>query len=77
MGTPRGTDHRKEFPPETEVKVAVLAIEEGGKRIRLSRTKAHAHDERAETQAYLASTQKQQGFGLSLGELLQQSKKKK
>ncbi len=77
MGTPRGTDHRKEFPPETEVKVAVLAIEEGGKRIRLSRTKAHAHEERAETQAYLASTQKQQGFGLNLGELLQQSKKKK
>jgi len=77
MGTPRGMDHRKEFPPETEVKVAVLTIEEGGKRIRLSRTKAHAHEEQAETQAYLASTQKQQGFGLSLGELLQQSKKKK
>ena len=77
MGTPRGTDHRKEFPPETKVKVAVLTIEEGGKRIRLSRTKAHAHEERVETQAYLASTQKQQGFGLSLGELLQQSKKKK
>ena len=77
MGTPRGTDHRKEFPPETEVKVVVLAIEEGGKRIRLSRTKARAHEERAEAQAYLASTQKQQGFGLNLGELLQQSKKKK
>ena len=77
MGTPRGTDHRKEFPPGADVKVAVLAIEEGGKRIRLSRTKARAHEEQAETQAYLASSQKEQGFGLSLGDLLQQSKKKK
>ena len=77
LGTPRGTDHRKEFPPGTEVKVAVLAVEEAGKRIRLSRTKARAHEEHAETQAYLASTQQQQGFGLSLGDLLQQSKKKK
>ena len=76
MGTPRGTDHRKEFLPGTEVKVAVLAIEEDGKRIRLSRTKASAHEEQAEAQAYMASTQ-QQGFGLSLGDLLQQSKKKK
>ena len=77
MGTPRGTDHRKEFPPGTEVKVAVLAVEEGGRRIRLSRTKVSAHEEQAETQAYLASGQQGQGFGLSLGELLQRSKRKK
>src|SRR3989442_8637347 len=32
MGTPRNADHRKTFPPGTEVKVAVLSIEEGGKR---------------------------------------------
>ncbi len=77
MGTPRGADHRKEFPPGTEVKVAVLAVEEGGRRIRLSRTKARTHEEQAETQAYLASTQQQSGFGLSLGDLLQQGKKRK
>ena len=77
MGTPRGTDHRREFPPGTEVKVAILAVEEGGKRIRLSRTKVSAHEEQAETQAYLASSQQGQGFGLSLGDLLQQSKRKK
>ena len=61
----------------TEVKVAVLAVEEGGRRIRLSRTKVRAHEEQAETQAYLASSQQRQGFGLSLGDLLQQSKRKK
>ena len=77
MGTPRGTDHRKEFPPGTAVKVAVLAVEEAGKRIRLSRAKVSAHEEQAETQAYLASSQQGQGFGLSLGDLLQQSKRKK
>ena len=77
MGTPRGADHRKEFPPGTAVKVAVLAVEEAGKRIRLSRAKVSAHEEQAETQAYLASSQQGQGFGLSLGDLLQQSKRKK
>jgi small subunit ribosomal protein S1 len=76
MGTPRGTDHRKEFPPGAEVKVVVTAIEDGGKRIRLSRTKAREHEERADTQAYLqGSTQKSRGFGVTLGDLLRQSRK--
>lgn len=76
MGTPRGTDHRKEFGPGTEIKVAVLAIEDGGKRIRLSRAKALDHEERTETQAYLrGSTQKGSGFATTLGDLLKKSKK--
>ncbi len=77
MGTPRGTDHRKAFPPGTEVQVAVLAVEAGGTRIRLSRTKVREHEERAATQAYLDSGQQRSGFGLSLGDLLQHSKRKK
>lgn len=76
MGTQRGTDHRKEFGPGTEVKVVVLAIEEGGKRLRLSRAKALAHEEQAETQAYLHGAQKGSGFGVTLGDLLKQGKKK-
>jgi small subunit ribosomal protein S1 len=75
MGTQRGTDHRKDFAPGTEVKVLVVAIEEGGKRIRLSRSKALAHEEQAETQAYLGGAQKS-GFGVTLGDLLKQGKKK-
>jgi len=76
MGTPRGTDHRKEFPPGTEVRVVVLAIEDGGKRIRLSRSKAREHEERVDTQAYLhGTTQKGKGFGVTLGDLLRQSRK--
>lgn len=75
MGTPRGTDHRRDFPPGTEVKVVVVGIEEGGKRIRLSRAKAQAQEEQAETQSYLRGSAKG-GFGLTLGDLIKQGKKK-
>lgn len=54
----------------------VLAIEEGGRRIRLSREKAFAHEEQAETEAYLRDfTKKGDGFGLTLGERLKQARK--
>lgn len=70
MGTQRGTDHRKDFAPGTEVKVVVVGIEEGGKRIRLSRSKVLVQEEQAETQAYIKGSQKGGGFGLTLGDLL-------
>jgi small subunit ribosomal protein S1 len=76
MGTNPGTDHRRSFPVGSEVKVLVLDIAEGGRRIRLSRAKALAQEERAETQAYLQDpTKKGQGFGLTLGERLKQARK--
>jgi hypothetical protein len=59
------------------VKVVVLGIEDNGKRIRLSRSKALAQEEQAETQAYLkGATPKGRGFGVTLGDLLRQSRKK-
>jgi len=77
MGTDRGTDHRKSFPPGTAVTVVVLGIEEGGRRIRLSRAKALLHDEQAETQAYLREASSQGGgFGLKLGDVLKQGKQR-
>ncbi len=76
MGTTPGADHRRLFPVGTEVKVLVLDIVEGGRRIRLSRAKALVQEERAETQAYLQETSKKgQGFGLTLGERLKQARK--
>src|SRR5213594_2981151 len=70
LGTARGTDLRKAFPVGTEIRVLVLAIEEGGRRIRLSHAQALGREERAETQAYLRETAKQGGFGMTLGDFL-------
>ena len=70
LGTTRGADHRKMFPAGSEMKVLVLALEEGGRRIRLSREKALAHEEQAETQAYLKDAARKGGFGMTLGDFL-------
>ena len=74
MGTPRNTDHRKDFPPGTEIKVAVLAIEDGGKRIRLSRAQAFRLEEDAETKSYLQDSGRKGGFGMTLGEALRRGR---
>lgn len=76
LGIPRGADPRKSFPAGAEVKVLVLAVEEGGRRIRLSHAKALAQEEQAEAQAYLReSTKKGGGFGMTLGEALKQARR--
>jgi small subunit ribosomal protein S1 len=72
----RGADPRKAFPAGSEIKVLVLAIEEGGRRIRLSHAQALAREEQAETQAYMQQSPKRgDGFGLTLGERIKQSSK--
>jgi small subunit ribosomal protein S1 len=76
LGTQRGTDHRKMFPAGSEMKVLVLAIEDGGRRIRLSHARALVHEEKTETQAYLRdTTTKGGGFGLTLGDLFRQARR--
>src|SRR5438128_7170594 len=76
LGMARGKDLRKAVPVGTEIKVLVLAIEEGGRRIRLSHAQALAREERAESQAYLRETTKQgDGFRLTLGERMKQNPK--
>jgi small subunit ribosomal protein S1 len=76
MGTPQNTDHRKGFPPGTEIKVAVLSIEDGGKRIRLSRAQAQRMEEDAETKGYIRdAARKDGGFGMTLGEALRRSRR--
>ena len=76
LGTQRGADHRKAFPLGSALKVLVLSIEEGGRRIRLSHAQALAHDEHAEAEAYRRETEtKSGGFGLTLGELFRQARK--
>ena len=70
LGAARDADPRKVFPAGSEMKVLVLAIEEGGRRIRLSREKALAHEEQAETQAYMTHASKKGGFGMTLGDFM-------
>jgi small subunit ribosomal protein S1 len=77
IGLPRGADLRKTFPIGTEIKVLVLTIEEGGRRIRLSHAQALAREERAETQAYLRDTKPGDGFRLTLGERVKQGPRKR
>jgi small subunit ribosomal protein S1 len=71
MGTPRGTDHKKQFPVGTKFKAAVIEIDNQG-RLRLSKVAAEHAEERAEVSKYLAENQPKQkgkGFG-TLGDLL-------
>src|SRR5438309_3309148 len=77
LATARGTDLRRAVPVGSELKVVVVAIEEGGRRIRLSHAQALAQEERAETQAYLGQGGKRgDGFGLTLGERIKQNPKR-
>ena len=76
LGTARGTDHRKAFPPGSELKVLVLAIEDGGRRIRLSHAQALALEERAESQAYLDTARSGGGFGMTLGEKFREARRR-
>ena len=72
LGTTRGADPRKSFPPGSELKVLVLAIEENGRRIRLSHAKALEQEERNESQSYIQDAAKKSGgFGMTLGERVQ------
>jgi small subunit ribosomal protein S1 len=71
-----GADLRKAVPLGSEMKVLVLAIEERGRRIRLSQAKALAQEEQAETQGYLKdAARKSEGFGQTLGDALRRAMK--
>jgi small subunit ribosomal protein S1 len=77
MGTLPGTEHGKAFPSGAEIKVLVLSIEEGGRRIRLSHARAIDREEQAEAKAYLKEAAKKSGgFGLTLGERLREARRR-
>jgi small subunit ribosomal protein S1 len=75
MGPAKNIDYRKDLPPGTEIKVAVLSIEDGGKRIRLSRAQALRMEEDAETKSYIDTSRKGTGFGMTVGEALRRSRR--
>jgi small subunit ribosomal protein S1 len=76
LGTPRGPDHRRAFAVGSELKVLVVSIDESARRISLSHVKALAQEEQAETQSYLKDAGKKgDGFGMTLGERIKQSRR--
>jgi small subunit ribosomal protein S1 len=75
MGTPKGADHRKLFPPGTSFKAALIEIDNQG-RFRLSKTGAEQAEERAEYSHFMQKQTKAssgKGFG-TLGDLLKLKK---
>jgi small subunit ribosomal protein S1 len=75
LATARGADPRKSFPIGSEMKVLVLAVEENGRRIRLSQAAAVAQEEKVEAQAWVQdSARKSGGFGMTLGEKFRQAR---
>jgi small subunit ribosomal protein S1 len=52
LGTPRGSDHRKMFPVGSEMTAEVIETDPGGRKIRLSVSKAEGREERAAMDRY-------------------------
>ncbi|MEM1009058.1 MAG: S1 RNA-binding domain-containing protein, partial [Myxococcota bacterium] len=71
LGTPRGSDHLKMFPPGTAIEVVILQVDPAQKRIRMSKKAVEERREREEARAYREKMKSEQstGFG-TLGELL-------
>jgi small subunit ribosomal protein S1 len=73
MGTPAGTDHRRMFPPGTEMRVAVIDVDTAQNKVRLSRKavlEKAAQDEFAQyKESEGKSVESSRGFG-NLGDLL-------
>jgi small subunit ribosomal protein S1 len=72
MGTPPGTDHKKQFPEGTEIKSQVIEIGERG-RIRLSKKAAENAEERAAYSSFMQAQRESSSFG-TFGDLLKKTK---
>jgi small subunit ribosomal protein S1 len=80
MGTPSGTDHRRMFPPGTEMQVAVIDVDTTHNKVRLSRKavlEKAAQDEFAQyKESAKKSAESSRGFG-SIGDLLKAKQEEK
>ncbi len=72
MDTPRGSDHKAEFPRGTEIEAEVLRVEAGGRRARLSRKRLQRRQEREEIARH-AKSQSIESLS-TLGDLLQRAR---
>ena len=65
LGLARGQDVKRDLPVGSEVPVEILAVEEGGKRIRLSRARALTRSDRAEVERFRVQEAERAGSGFS------------
>lgn len=72
MDTPRGSDHKADFPPGTEIEAEVLRVEAGGRRARLSRKRLQRRQEREEIARH-AKSQSIESLS-TLGDLLERAR---
>lgn len=70
MATPRGTDHGRMFKPGASLEVVVLDVEEGGRRIRLSRKATIDRKEAEDAREYREATAEAPTSMGTLGDLL-------
>ncbi len=73
MGTPSGTDHRRMFPPGTEMQVAVIDVDAANNRVRLSRKdvlEKAAQDEFNQYRESVKNSAQASGSLGSLGDIL-------
>ena len=68
-GTQRGADLKKTFPVGSELEVMVLDVEQGGRRIRLSRKAILEAEEKTDAKEFASRRESQETFG-SIGEKL-------
>jgi small subunit ribosomal protein S1 len=70
MGTPRGTNHSRMFPPGTKMQVVVIAVDKEKQKITFSRTAVAEKAEHDSYSSYQTAQKGEAGLG-SFGELLQ------
>ena len=68
--TARGTDLKKAFPIGEELEVMVIEVEQGGRRIRLSRKALIEHEEKSDAREFASRKQESGAFGSSLADKL-------
>lgn len=73
MGTPAGSEHKRMFPPGTEIQVVVVDVDAGSNKVRLSRKAVMENTAKEEYDQYVSSVKQAEGtsggFG-SLGDIL-------
>lgn len=80
MGTPSGTDHKRMFPPGTEMQVAVIDVDSASNKVRLSRKAVLEKSAQDEFNQYKESVKKSvesSGRLGSLGDILKAKLKEK